>query len=148
MFIALITEDHPSPVMRRKSSITNEHTGSSYPNPTSYEILHFTTLLEDSHLGSSITKTRTRRSKIAQNITVDDTLGDPMNNNHFIYSPDSLWKPGNGCPSCTVRPDPSLASNETWHDTTFFPPSSGEDPPLIHSASIQFNGIEQLHCAC
>ena len=85
------------------------------------------------------TQTRIRRTTITRNITIDDTLGDPTNNNHFVYSPDNLWQQGNGCSGCTIRPDPNLVSNETWHDTTWFPPSSGGTSP-IHSASVQFNG--------
>ena len=80
--------------------------------------------------------TNIRRAILARNITIDDTLGDPTNNNHFVYSPSSSWAQGNGCSSCTAKLDPYLVSNGTWHDTTWFPPN-----PLIYSASVQFNGV-------
>ena len=85
-------------------------------------------------------KTQTRRSIVAQNVTVDDTLGDPTNNNHFIYSPDSSWSQGNGCSRCAAVLNTSLVSNGTWHDTTWSPPSSSP----VHSASVQFNGTYSL----
>ena len=85
-------------------------------------------------------KTRTRRSFVVQNVTIDDTLGDPTNNNHFIYSPDSTWAQGNDCSGCKAKLDPSLVSNGTWHDTTWSPPSSSP----LHSASVQFNGVYGL----
>ena len=86
-------------------------------------------------------KTRTRRSTVAQNVTIDDTLGDPTNGNHFIYSPDSDWQQGNGCSSCEAKLDPTQVSNGTWHDTTWLVPIAGSgDSSPIHSASVQFNG--------
>ena len=58
-----------------------------------------------------------------QNITVDDAVltGAVVPN----YLPNtSVWNIGNTCTGCLVQPDPSLAYNGTWHDTTYAPNNS------------------------
>ena len=53
-----------------------------------------------------------------QNITVDDAAvtGAVVPN----YLPNATyWNIGNTCKLCNVHPDPSLAYNGTWHDSTY-----------------------------
>ena len=70
------------------------------------------------------------------NITVDDTLPDPLTGNTFQYAPIDQWSLGNDCSTCLARPDPSFAKDGTWHDTTYL--STSTDEP--QTAQIQFNG--------
>lgn len=72
------------------------------------------------------------------NITVDDTNPDPLTGNTFVYSPQNLWNIGNGCASCTAKPNPAQAFDATWHDATFdlSVPATAE----VQTATFQFNG--------
>ena len=80
---------------------------------------------------------------MAQNVTIDDTFGDPITDNHFVYSPSFLlqtWEE-NGCSGCGASPDSSLAFNGSWHDATFMPLQIlGVEVSPIFSASVKFNG--------
>lgn len=69
------------------------------------------------------------------NVTVDD---DAMTGNKFQYAPDEGWNVG-PCSRCWARPDPSSAINHAWHDTTWAPGPSPNDP---QTAQIQFNGMQ------
>ncbi|KAH0835494.1 hypothetical protein J3R83DRAFT_9161 [Lanmaoa asiatica] len=65
-----------------------------------------------------------------QNVTVDDAvLTGPVVPQFFPSA--SAWSTNN-CTTCAVQPDPSLAYNGTWHETTFIP-ANNEAP------AIEFN---------
>ncbi|KAF8447251.1 hypothetical protein L210DRAFT_2785803 [Boletus edulis BED1] len=50
-----------------------------------------------------------------RNVTVDDAVVPQ-------YLPtNSVWNIGGDCTTCLVKPDPTLAYNGTWHDSTFAP---------------------------
>ena len=53
-----------------------------------------------------------------QNVTVDDAVLIGAVVPQYLPS-DSVWNIGNNCTSCFVKPNPSLAYNGTWHDTTY-----------------------------
>ncbi|KAF8551996.1 hypothetical protein OG21DRAFT_1416887 [Imleria badia] len=53
-----------------------------------------------------------------QNVTVDDAVLNGAVVPQYLPS-DSVWNIGNNCTGCFVKPDPSLAYNGTWHDTTY-----------------------------
>ncbi|KAN0076719.1 hypothetical protein V8E55_010574 [Tylopilus felleus] len=57
-----------------------------------------------------------------QNVTVDDAVLTGAVVPQYLPTA-SLWNSvvGNNCTSCTVKPDPSLAYDGTWHDTTYYP---------------------------
>lgn len=79
------------------------------------------------------------------NFTIDDTEPDSVTGNTFSYAPDGRWNLGNECEGCSVRPNPLLASDGTWHDTTFSNlPSQNE----VQTARVDFNGTLQLHSFC
>ncbi|CCM01297.1 uncharacterized protein FIBRA_03346 [Fibroporia radiculosa] len=71
-----------------------------------------------------------------QNITVDDTLGDPVLGLQITYSPSDLWSYGPNCTDCAAHPEAELAYDGTWHDTTYN--SSLSESPF--NASLIFNG--------
>ncbi|KAF8552923.1 hypothetical protein OG21DRAFT_1510912 [Imleria badia] len=52
-----------------------------------------------------------------QNVTVDNAVLTGAMVPQYLPS-DSVWNIGNNCTACFVKPDPSLAYNGTWHDTT------------------------------
>ncbi|KAG9308415.1 hypothetical protein JVU11DRAFT_11903 [Chiua virens] len=57
-----------------------------------------------------------------QNVTVDDAVQAGPTGTIPEYLPSaSYWNTGNNCSKCLVKPDPSMAYNGTWHDTTFNP---------------------------
>lgn len=61
-----------------------------------------------------------------QNVTVDDAVvtgAVSLPILEYLPSP-SNWNQGNICSVCLVKPDPSLAYNGTWHDSTFSPNST------------------------
>ncbi len=72
------------------------------------------------------------------NITVDDTIPDPLTGNTFQYAPDGRWNTGGSCPTCQATPDPSSVRDGTWHDATYAPSDPSRDEP--QTAQIQFNG--------
>ncbi|EJD07322.1 uncharacterized protein FOMMEDRAFT_71938 [Fomitiporia mediterranea MF3/22] len=69
------------------------------------------------------------------NITVDDQAGDANSGVLPKYSPDNTWTEGNGCQTCALHPNASLAIDNSWHDTTFQPTG----PPM--NITISFTGI-------
>jgi len=69
-----------------------------------------------------------------QNISIDDTNGDPMTKLHIQYNPPSFWSFGPSCQDCEAHLNSSEVFNQTWHDTTFLP-----NGPLL-SASATFTG--------
>ncbi|KAF5377227.1 hypothetical protein D9615_006346 [Tricholomella constricta] len=76
-----------------------------------------------------------------QNITIDDTVADPLSGQKIIYQPTGAWNSGADCIRCTARPDESEAFNGTWHDSTFNSlPGSNDYPNTVISASAAFNG--------
>ncbi|KAG8218020.1 hypothetical protein J3R82DRAFT_6215 [Butyriboletus roseoflavus] len=55
-----------------------------------------------------------------QNTTVDDAVLTGAVVPQYLPN-QSEWNIGNTCTGCFVQPDPSLAYNGTWHDTTYSP---------------------------
>ncbi|KAJ7778747.1 hypothetical protein DFH07DRAFT_539291 [Mycena maculata] len=55
------------------------------------------------------------------NRTIDDEFGDSVSGALPTYRPDSYWNVGTSCTICEVHPDPTLAFNHTWHDTSQLP---------------------------
>ncbi|KAF8447258.1 hypothetical protein L210DRAFT_944256 [Boletus edulis BED1] len=55
-----------------------------------------------------------------QNVTVDDGVLTGAVVPQYLPGV-SVWHIGNNCTGCFVKPDPSLAYNGTWHDSTFYP---------------------------
>ncbi|KZT06235.1 uncharacterized protein LAESUDRAFT_653937 [Laetiporus sulphureus 93-53] len=70
------------------------------------------------------------------NITIDDTFGDNVNGQQFVYSPDDKWTTGQNCTGCLAHPNASEAFDHSWHDSSFFPEIESSAP----SASVSFNG--------
>lgn len=52
------------------------------------------------------------------NVTIDDTLPDPMTGRTISYQPAEAWNSGADCKRCTARPDPSMVYSRTSHDST------------------------------
>ena len=61
------------------------------------------------------------------NITVDDTLPDPLTGNTFQYAPADRWNVGNNCSACSARPDPFSTNAGTWHDASYSSTAVDED---------------------
>ncbi|KAK0470408.1 uncharacterized protein EV420DRAFT_1500511 [Desarmillaria tabescens] len=75
------------------------------------------------------------------NATIDDQ--NPM----LLYSPEDGWRNSNvPCPSCTARPDPSMAINGSWHDSTF-DQNAKNSPNKVRNVSTIFNGTA-IHVTC
>ncbi|KAJ6500739.1 hypothetical protein C8R45DRAFT_79801 [Mycena sanguinolenta] len=73
--------------------------------------------------------------QVISNRTIDDQFGDSVSGLVPTYNPPSFWKVGASCGSgCAVHPDPTLAFNHTWHDSSQFP----NEAPV--SVSLQFTG--------
>ena len=53
-----------------------------------------------------------------QNMTVDDAAVTGAVVPKYLPYP-TYWNIGNTCNTCAVHPDPSLAYNGTWHDSTY-----------------------------
>lgn len=88
-----------------------------------------------------------------QNVTIDDTYGDPVTGAKFTYSPVNHWSAQPGCSGCEATANATDAYNHTWHDTSFFPTKS----PAPLNASVKFTGnitpsndlvleVDPLHC--
>ncbi|EMD35804.1 hypothetical protein CERSUDRAFT_124440 [Gelatoporia subvermispora B] len=52
------------------------------------------------------------------NISIDDTYGDSLTFETFVYSPQDHWSVGQSCKNCVAQPDSSQAFNHTWHEST------------------------------
>ncbi|KAJ7221603.1 hypothetical protein GGX14DRAFT_670431 [Mycena pura] len=59
--------------------------------------------------------------QVSVNRTIDDQFGDSVSGVLPVYTPLSVWNLGTSCPDCEVHPDPALAFNHTWHDSSQFP---------------------------
>ncbi|KAJ7684402.1 hypothetical protein DFH06DRAFT_1027286 [Mycena polygramma] len=71
--------------------------------------------------------------QVFSNRTIDDEFGDSVTGVLPSYSP--FWKQGASCGgNCSLHPDPALAFNHTWHDSSQFPASQAE------SVSLDFVG--------
>ena len=57
-----------------------------------------------------------------QNVTVDDAVLTGAVVPQYLPTT-ALWNSviGNNCTTCIAKPDPSLAYDGTWHDTSYFP---------------------------
>lgn len=81
------------------------------------------------------------------NITVDNATPNPTTGAAFSYAPADTWHEGNGCGSCSSKPNASLAYNQTWQDVTFYPTT--DDTPVnqeVKTATLQFNGTLFSRC--
>ncbi|OCH86686.1 hypothetical protein OBBRIDRAFT_714035, partial [Obba rivulosa] len=75
------------------------------------------------------------------NVTIDDTFGDMLTGQQFVYSPGNLWNAGQNCSVCLAKLDTSRLQNGTWHDSTFFPQAEdAPDPNVPTNASVNFFG--------
>ncbi|KAF7353824.1 hypothetical protein MVEN_01068000 [Mycena venus] len=72
--------------------------------------------------------------QVISNRTIDDQFGDSVSGVLPSYSPAQVWNEGTSCENCTIHPDPALAFNHTWHDSSQFPT---EEPV---SVSLDFTG--------
>ena len=81
-------------------------------------------------------------SILYQNITIDDTFGDPTNNNQFSYSPAAAWQQGNGCSDCTAQPNVTQTKDGTWHDSTY--DSTQVKRPGQPGFTFQFDGVYDI----
>ncbi|KAF8898337.1 hypothetical protein BD779DRAFT_1467 [Infundibulicybe gibba] len=78
---------------------------------------------------------------ILVNVTIDDTVPDPLTGNKINYEPSTAWNSGENCQACTAHPDQSMLSSGTWHDSTFNAlPGSNNFPNTTLHASAAFNG--------
>ncbi|EMD35836.1 hypothetical protein CERSUDRAFT_96059 [Gelatoporia subvermispora B] len=77
-----------------------------------------------------------------RNISIDDTFGDPVTGEHFVYTPPDFWNVGQDCSSCQAHPDAAQAFGGTWHDA-----SSGFGPGNTRNATVAFNGTS-LYVYC
>ncbi|KAH0832372.1 hypothetical protein J3R83DRAFT_13401, partial [Lanmaoa asiatica] len=60
-----------------------------------------------------------------QNVTVDDAVSTGPVIPQYLPST-SNWNIGNNCSGCSVKPDPSLAFDGTWHDCSYSPTAGVE----------------------
>jgi len=75
------------------------------------------------------------------NVTIDNRYGDPQTGTQFAYSPNGAWFDGPGCSICKAQPDPTLAYDDTWIDSTFNPLLGGNAfPNTVLTASVNFTG--------
>ncbi|KAJ3542872.1 hypothetical protein NM688_g5928 [Phlebia brevispora] len=75
-----------------------------------------------------------------QNVTVDDTNGDPLTGASINYTPASDWNVGNGCKTCAAAPDASSAKDATWHDATYDPNSTVSAEKDVQQVQFNFTG--------
>ncbi|KAJ6606198.1 hypothetical protein DFH09DRAFT_896246, partial [Mycena vulgaris] len=68
------------------------------------------------------------------NRTIDDQSGDSVSGLRPTYRPAPFWSLNSSCDGCLFHPDPSLAFNHTWHDSSQLP---GHDPV---SVTLEFAG--------
>ncbi|KLO18722.1 hypothetical protein SCHPADRAFT_993380 [Schizopora paradoxa] len=70
-----------------------------------------------------------------RNVSIDDTMGDPVTRRNIIYNPPGDWAHGQSCRSCSAQAtQPEDAFDGTWHNSTYQVGGS------LVSASAQFNG--------
>lgn len=70
------------------------------------------------------------------NVTVDDDGTDSLSGAVISYAPEDQWKEGKTCTGCLAHPDPSLALDGTWHDSTF----GGVSVNTTYNATFRFTG--------
>lgn len=75
---------------------------------------------------------------------IDDTYGDSVTGAKPSYSSDGedCWNQGPGCAACVLQPDPSMAYNGTWHETTsnMCNNAVSDQSSAGHSVSFNFTG--------
>ncbi|EMD39543.1 hypothetical protein CERSUDRAFT_71443 [Gelatoporia subvermispora B] len=77
---------------------------------------------------------------IPQNVTVDDTHGDPTTGEQFTYTPSAAWSEGQSCPGCSLQQFGIMqqSSIQLFDGTSHFSmPLTGNTTP---TASITFSG--------
>ncbi|KAH9850678.1 hypothetical protein C2E23DRAFT_759957, partial [Lenzites betulinus] len=75
------------------------------------------------------------------NVTIDDTFGDESNGIQVAYEPPSQWNVGQDCTGCTAHPNPQLAFNGTWHDSTYNDTRNNDPSIAVSTAAVQFEGV-------
>ena len=85
-------------------------------------------------------------SAVLVNVTVDDSLPDPVTGSRIVYSPPENWIAGAaGCTNCTAFPNPSRALDGTWHESSFFPVWEGGGPAdVVPTATFSFEGMHGI----
>lgn len=80
------------------------------------------------------------------NVSIDDTFSEPSSDARIYYgltnqlvTGDTGWSIGPNCSTCLAQPDPSLAFDRSWHDT-----STGGKQGNIPYASASFTGEQQF----
>ncbi|KAI9059609.1 hypothetical protein FKP32DRAFT_1126812 [Trametes sanguinea] len=82
-------------------------------------------------IGFSLASLVPNASALRRNVTIDDTYGDPTNNEQMTYSPWEAWRVGPKCSVCTAKPDAAQAYNGTWHDGSANDPSTPLDAATL-----------------
>ncbi|KAF9008314.1 hypothetical protein BDQ17DRAFT_1237124 [Cyathus striatus] len=77
---------------------------------------------------------------ILVNVTVDDSLPDPLTGQLITYHPTTLWNVGQNCTSCTAVLDGASMYDRTWHDGTYYPADSNLPPSGPSNLTFLFNG--------
>ncbi|KAF8987749.1 hypothetical protein BDQ17DRAFT_1199528, partial [Cyathus striatus] len=74
------------------------------------------------------------------NVTVDDSLPDPLTGRLINYLPTTSWSDGVVCTDCTATVDGGSMFDRTWHDGTYFPANSNLPPTGPLNFTFSFNG--------
>ncbi|KAF8987739.1 hypothetical protein BDQ17DRAFT_1334870 [Cyathus striatus] len=82
----------------------------------------------------------TTAEAVLVNVTVDDSLPDPLTGRPITYLPTDAWKDGVLCTDCTATVDGGSMFDRTWHDGTYFPANSNLPPTGPLNATFSFNG--------
>ncbi|KAJ7464469.1 hypothetical protein FB451DRAFT_1042421 [Mycena latifolia] len=71
------------------------------------------------------------------NRTIDDTNGDSVSGLLPVYSPAANFSSNSNCSTCTVKLDPTLVFDGTWHDSSQVPGGAPVSITLIfHGTAI------------
>ncbi|KAF8987741.1 hypothetical protein BDQ17DRAFT_1258237 [Cyathus striatus] len=74
------------------------------------------------------------------NVTVDNSLPDPLTGRLVGYLPTTSWNAGVACTDCTAIVDEGSMFNRTWHDGTYFPVNSILPATGPLTITFSFNG--------
>ena len=119
---------HHVPLDFRYSGFGDTHTSIQIVLAPLVAALLTSTLFSNLHL--------VRADPVAVNITIDDQYGDVLTGVVPTYSPSGgVWSQGANCSLCSARPNASLATFGTWHDSTW---EGGSGDP--YSIAMTFNG--------
>ncbi|KAF8987747.1 hypothetical protein BDQ17DRAFT_1334877 [Cyathus striatus] len=82
----------------------------------------------------------TSAGAVLVNVTVDDSLPDPLTGRLITYLPTTSWKSGVLCTDCSATVDGGNMFDRTWHDGTYFPANSNLPPTGPLNATFSFSG--------